>query len=907
MPPKKKHGGASCAAYNCNVNRYNSDPIISLFRFPSDEERCTKWVINSRRGDLDKKSSKELNKNYRMCGKHFEDSQFMNPSVKNKLVWNAVPTIFDVPNPPKLITPQRPLPSKRIMTDASDRPQKKAKPSPAEVTPETPTSHRLSDGESPTQIHLPDKPNHDQSTPTVPDQGRSTIRGHGTPSSLGSPPTPLSSQSSRGSPDTPRKKKLKRKIKKLQTSLWRLRKKSGEAETKKGPMTKKRAKVEHVMSEVQQYLDPTTYQFVQKQVEMAQKKNKGNRWTISDKMMALSIHNQSRKAYKMLSKIFKLPSESTLKRCLKNTNINPGFTDKVFEGLKKKVDGMGENEKKCVLVYDEISLKSGLTYNPATDSIEGYEDFGEAGQTKYVANHALAFMVGGLETKWKQPLAYFLSAGPVSANMLQSLVRRCLDKTAEAGLTVKALVNDQGTNNQSFLRAEGVSPERPYIIHKGQKIFVFFDPPHLLKNVRNNLKKGDLISDGKRIKWQYIEEFYNFDRQAAVRMAPKLTEKHVNLPPFTSMRVNLAAQVLSNTVAAGIDTLVGWEQLPEDAKYTADFVRMMDRLFNCFNSSTLYSSQPYNGAITKTSDHLEFLQECYNKLKDTTTASGKSLPCLKGWLLSISALKGLWFDMVSSGSDRLYTSRLNQDCLENMFGTIRWRGGHRDNPNPLQFRAAFRQVLLEKMAVHSEHTNCIPDNDDVLLSLSHLMSASPGMERSVPISPEDAILKAADVLLVATPPASLPVQSVTAYIAGYILRKIPIVCTECKELLTASSIPPEARYDFMKNKMYCSSISGLIVPSVAFANYVQNLETIFVGIFPHITHMKSILLRLCKHAEHLSEAAPTCDTLGCKLKFSAMVRLYMKVRIFHALKMSNIQNMQSHGKRNRKVLKLMNV
>lgn len=39
----------------------------------------------------------------------------MNPQLKNKLVWNAVPSIFDVPNPPAPVTTKRPLPRKRSL------------------------------------------------------------------------------------------------------------------------------------------------------------------------------------------------------------------------------------------------------------------------------------------------------------------------------------------------------------------------------------------------------------------------------------------------------------------------------------------------------------------------------------------------------------------------------------------------------------------------------------------------------------------------------------------------------------------------------------------------------------------------------------------------------------------------
>ena len=37
-------------------------------------------------------------------------------------------------------------------------------------------------------------------------------------------------------------------------------------------------------------------------------------------------------------------------------------------------------------------------------------------------------------------------------------------------------------------------------------------------------------------------------------MAPKLTERHIYLPPFTNMRVKLATQVFSHSVAAGTKT-----------------------------------------------------------------------------------------------------------------------------------------------------------------------------------------------------------------------------------------------------------------------------------------------------------------------------------------------------------------
>ena len=76
-----------------------------------------------------------------------------------------------------------------------------------------------------------------------------------------------------------------------------------------------------------------------------------------------------------------------------------------------------------------------------------FEDFGNLGQTRYIENHATAFMVRGLASKWKQPVGYFLNSGPIKAKILQSLTQQCIDKVDQTGLNVVALVCDQGSNN----------------------------------------------------------------------------------------------------------------------------------------------------------------------------------------------------------------------------------------------------------------------------------------------------------------------------------------------------------------------------------------------------------------------------------------------------------------------------
>ena len=69
------------------------------------------------------------------------------------------------------------------------------------------------------------------------------------------------------------------------------------------------------------------------------------------------------------------------------------------------------------------------------------------------------------------------------------------------------------------------------------------------------------------------------------------------------------------------------------------------------------------------------------------------LPCLEGWQMAINCLLQLWeFLYQEHGVKFLLTSRLNQDCVENLFSLIRAKGAQRDNPDAGQFRAALAQV-----------------------------------------------------------------------------------------------------------------------------------------------------------------------------------------------------------------------
>lgn len=81
-----------CCAPTCGNSSDNTNGV-SFFRFPKDEERCKKWVANCGRVDLQNKPAEKLFANYRLCSAHFKRESFSS-AYRNRLVWNAVPTVF---------------------------------------------------------------------------------------------------------------------------------------------------------------------------------------------------------------------------------------------------------------------------------------------------------------------------------------------------------------------------------------------------------------------------------------------------------------------------------------------------------------------------------------------------------------------------------------------------------------------------------------------------------------------------------------------------------------------------------------------------------------------------------------------------------------------------------------------
>ncbi|GFN89954.1 THAP domain-containing protein [Plakobranchus ocellatus] len=143
--------------------------------------------------------------------------------------------------------------------------------------------------------------------------------------------------------------------------------------------------------------------------------------------------------YRLLSKLFRFPSVSTLRKSVSSLDLKPGSSPSILKALKVKVKSMIPDAKLCTLVFDEMSIKEALCYDPKHDVVRRFEDYAHLGRSRYIANQAGVFMARGLTANWKQPFGFVFSSGTVKDVLFKQLILSAITELEQIGLCVKLL------------------------------------------------------------------------------------------------------------------------------------------------------------------------------------------------------------------------------------------------------------------------------------------------------------------------------------------------------------------------------------------------------------------------------------------------------------------------------------
>ncbi|KAM7311295.1 hypothetical protein ISCGN_008202 [Ixodes scapularis] len=584
-----------------------------------------------------------------------------------------------------------------------------------------------------------------------------------------------------------------------------------------------------------------------------------------------------------------LPSERTLQRRLQQHKFPPGILIEMMKPLEVKVGLMSPAERHAVLMMDEIQLNEGLDYDATTGTVIGRPTIGlSSGKLpdSCLATHGFVFMLGGMSTRWKQTVAYEFTENSFSAATVKTTIDTLIRRCEQIGIKVHALVTDMGGGNQALWRAYGIlvgkhSKETCYANHPcdpARRLYFVADVPHLLKNLRNHLirgqdiylpdevvKKNALPTDTVSIK--QVEQLLELDEQSDMRVAPRLKKACISPGHYAKMKVGPAYTLFHHDTAAGLRYLVKLGRLDEEALTTAWFFEQVQRWFELMSSRTKVVAFSH-----KAQAGLDFLKDFITLFQDLAIGSRVRVwkPIRTGVILSTTSAMELQTMMVGDHHfEYLLFSRLSQDALENLFSTIRLKN---PVPRPKEFKSALRTVTLAQFLRPSSHGSYTKADGELLV----------GLENSAPEDPDPPPLQPGLLDL------DTAEQDSFEYLCGYAVQQVKKnlkTCNNCSAAICAER-PMQDANDLVRLKSYTSNRIALVVPSKATLSlleaaerYYRRNEKLVIDNSLSIHNLRSSILDATGPCE-----IPVCHDVPMKL-----LRCFLSTRLHMTLRKLNQQ------------------
>ncbi|XP_076650543.1 kelch-like protein 10 isoform X1 [Halictus rubicundus] len=649
-------------------------------------------------------------------------------------------------------------------------------------------------------------------------------------------------------------------------------------------ITLRKRKLEDFFRMCDKYLSKPLSNIVKVQAMLKDKQATGRRYSTEYKQFAMALYFLSPRAYSFMNKLLYLPSKRTLELMASKLVLKPGLENtSLFKALEAKAKFMSDLDKHCVLCIDEMPLKANLFYCTKRDEVIGFHCTNI--KRTLLAHNVNVFMIRGINSDWKQPITYFFVHSQLSAVELRSNVHKCITLLHRAGLYVHALITNMGTNFTQLANLLGITSENQKFTVDSRNIFYIFDTCDLIKATRNNLLENVLSYNEKKTSWSFIGEFYQQDKKQFYRCAPKLTDAHINPSSFDKIKLKLATQVLSHTVATGMNTYMSLDALSGDASFTIEVIYKFNKLFDVLNSKKKNNSCTFKNVFEGLDYQLEFLNEMLTFLSDLRilvpgshdlTLFSKFRSC---WIITIKAICQLWTVLKAANFKSLKTRYINQDCLKDFFESIQERCSC-INPTPIQFAKTFKILFCQSYLC----TDGIDFKDDFNGIFTTISTCSNVMAFHVPELSEN--IAAIDLPDKDYRYLNFSEQNAFSYICGYLLKKALNIhkCDICIQFLKeCDELDINNLLIYFKTHDSNESVyKDLRVPSKQFVHFLYTLEQIFMKIYEEVIIEQGISHNYLQKMIQIPLYHPCSNFSQLYL-----VKLFIRLRIFYSLKYVN--------------------
>lgn len=283
------------------------------------------------------------------------------------------------------------------------------------------------------------------------------------------------------------------------------------------------------------------------------------------------MHNMSPRAYRYLRERFQkhLPHPQTIRQWFRYSDLDAesGIGKHSLQALLKKAKEMKENGEQLVisLVFDEMAIQRCIMWCRAQNKFIGLID---CGTPKYkedfdLAKNAIVFMACGINAEFEQPVAYYFIQ-TLNATERASLVEEIIREISKLEIKVENITFDGFSSNITMCRLLGADVknadgeyttyfENPF---DNSKVYIVFDPSHMIKLIRNTLASRSCLynESEEKIEWKHYVKLVEFIQNHQFGHSHKMNKRHL-LWEDRKMHVRTAVETISSSTANSLEFL----------------------------------------------------------------------------------------------------------------------------------------------------------------------------------------------------------------------------------------------------------------------------------------------------------------------------------------------------------------
>ena len=302
----------------------------------------------------------------------------------------------------------------------------------------------------------------------------------------------------------------------------------------------------------------TKVKFLIEQLLMQSKKLHGERYDASMMKTAISLYLRSRNCYSALRQYLTLPHPDTVRRYFGELGTPGDFTE--CENVIKSVfNKLTKTERYCKVLVDEIHIKPAIRYQG--NHIIGFSADAPTNPARTVLAIMIAPSMGKPAFVCRLIPVYSLKHGFLfeETNKIIQLIHK------HSGYAMLLMSDNLRTNQACFqlyrepFGSENIfSCKHPVSNDEFSMLFLLYDPPHLLKNIRNNwhtekmqkLKFPSSEHGTVLAQWKDLVEIYKSEEHSIVK-STNLDYATLHPTNFEKQKVSLAVNIFNEkTVTA---------------------------------------------------------------------------------------------------------------------------------------------------------------------------------------------------------------------------------------------------------------------------------------------------------------------------------------------------------------------